>query len=233
MKYLTIFITCLVLNACSMKVEKTYQSSEGDLYVVKVENNHPVILHTFASNGHTRIVDKCVVFDDKNWECDNSLRMKNGIFYKFDELLQEASSGSTKSIREGGAHGLSMSNTQKEESQIINTNVIDINKSYKELRNEILSTGWNVYRRNNEIKDWDKYRPYPELDYCREDICQASFINNDKTKVREVIYGHCSPDGYSICSNKPRGFELPQKDIVISKSESDKNFLNIKFKIED
>ncbi len=134
MKYLTVFFTCLVLNACSMKVEKTYQSSEGDFYVVKVENNRPVILHTFASNGHTRIVDKCVVFDDKNWECDNSLRMKNGIFYKFDELLKEVSNGSTKSVRETGEHGLSkpnqsnsinQSNSDKDKISSIKKNGVD------------------------------------------------------------------------------------------------------------
>lgn len=139
----------------------------------------------------------------------------------------------SKAVVEGGSYGLSKSNPKKEDSQAIYINEINTNKSYKELRNEILSSGWSVYKRNNEIKDWYKHRPYPELDYCMEDVCQASFINNDNTKVRKVIFGYCSPDGYVVCSNKPRGFELPQKDIVISKSDSDKEFLRIKQRIED
>ena len=121
------------------------------------------------------------------------------------------------------------SNSAQSNSQLKNS--IDQNKSYKELRNEILSSGWKIYKRSNEIKGWNK--PYPELDFCSEDYCVASFISSDGGKVREVGFGYCSTDRYVQCPNKPNGFEIVEKDIVISKNESDSKFLKVKQRFED
>jgi uncharacterized protein len=100
------------------------------------------------------------------------------------------------------------------------------NKSYKELRTEILSSGWRVYERANKIQGWNN-KPYPELDFCYEDSCIGSFISFDSTQVREVGYEICSADRYYQCPNRPNGFEQVKRDVVISKSKSDKAFLMI------
>jgi len=105
-------------------------------------------------------------------------------------------------------------------------------KSYEVLRKEILASGWKIYTRNNNIKGWNN-KPYPELDFCNEDYCVASFISPDLTKVREVGFGFCSSDQYILCPDKPDGFQRVEKDLVISKSESDSNFLKIKSRFED
>jgi hypothetical protein len=111
-------------------------------------------------------------------------------------------------------------------SQTSKVNEPNPNKSYKELRKEILSSGWQVYKRNNRIQAWSK-KTYPELDYCDEDFCTASFISLDSSQVREVRYKICSVDRYYQCPNKPNGFEQVTKDILISKSKSDADFLKI------
>jgi hypothetical protein len=100
------------------------------------------------------------------------------------------------------------------------------NESYSELRKEILSSGWRVYERFNKIQDWYS-NPYPELDFCYEDYCIISFISSDSTQVRELGYKICSVDRYYQCPNRPNGFEQVERDIVISKSKSDKDFLMI------
>jgi len=107
------------------------------------------------------------------------------------------------------------------------------NESYRDYRNEILSSGWSIYNRDNEIKGWGKNRPYPELDYCQEDYCSASFISSDGKKIREVGFGYCSNDRYIQCPNKPNGFQIVLEDTIISKSESDNKFLRMKLKFED
>lgn len=107
------------------------------------------------------------------------------------------------------------------------------NESYRDYRNEILSSGWSIYKRDNEIKGWGKNRPYPELDYCQEDYCLASFISSDGKKIREVGFGYCSVDRYIQCPSKPNGFQIVQEDTIISKSESDNKFLRMKLKFED
>jgi hypothetical protein len=90
MKIIFALIAFLMLISCSMKVEKNYRDKRGVTYLLKIENHRPAILQTYASIGHSLIIDKCKVFDDKNWDCDNSgLRMKNGVFYNYDEILQE------------------------------------------------------------------------------------------------------------------------------------------------
>ena len=106
-------------------------------------------------------------------------------------------------------------------------NSIDPNKPYGQLRKEILASGkWQVYKRNNAITGWKK--PFPELDFCREDYCGASFISADGTKVREVDFSYCSADGYIRCPGKPNGFLKVDSDITVSKSKSDKEFLKYK-----
>ena len=112
-----------------------------------------------------------------------------------------------------------------------NNYTINPNKPYNELRNEILSSGWKVYKRTNEIKGWTN-KPYPEIDTCDEDYCIASFISSDGNKVREVGFGYCSTDRYIRCPNKLNGFEIVQRDVVISKSKSDSNFLENKRRAE-
>jgi hypothetical protein len=107
------------------------------------------------------------------------------------------------------------------------------NESYQHYRDEILSSGWSIYKRDNEIKGWGENRPYPELDYCQEDYCSASFIGSDGEKIREVGFGYCSVDRYIQCPNKPNGFQIVLRDTIISKSESDNKFLKMKFKFED
>ncbi len=115
-------------------------------------------------------------------------------------------------------------------SQLKNT--IDPNKSYSQLRKELLASGkWKIYKRANEIKGWNN-KPYPEIDTCDEDYCVASFISSDGTKVREVGFGYCSTDRYIQCPNRPNGFQIVQRDVVISKSQSDSNFLENKRRAE-
>jgi hypothetical protein len=115
----------------------------------------------------------------------------------------------------------------------VSNSFFDSSKSYRELRSEIISSEWLIYKRDNPIKGWDKNRPYPELDFCLEDYCEASFISVDGSKVRQIGFGYCSTDRYIQCPNKPNGFEVVKNDAVISKSESDNKFLKMKFKIED
>ena len=109
--------------------------------------------------------------------------------------------------------------TQKKSSRTI---IPD--KDYKDLREDILSSDWKIYKRKNEIKDWDN-KPYPEVDSCYEDICVASFISADKSKVREITFGFCSAEGHVRCPNKPTDFETVDDDRIKTKSESDADFL--------
>lgn len=111
-------------------------------------------------------------------------------------------------------------------------NSIDPNKSYSQLRKEILSSGkWKVYIRNNEFTGWKK--PFPELDFCDEDYCVASFISSEGNKVRKIGFGYCSSDRYIQCPGKPNGFQEVEKDITVSKSKSDKEFLEARRRFEN
>lgn len=96
-------------------------------------------------------------------------------------------------------------------------------KSYKEYRKTVMKEGWTPYIRTNKFKDWKP--PYPEVEFCYEDVCSASFIHSNGKDVRSISFGICSKDRYVQCPGKEDGFEMIEKDAVISKSESDKDFL--------
>lgn len=96
-------------------------------------------------------------------------------------------------------------------------------KSYKEYRKDVMNEGWKPYIRTNRFKDWTP--PYPEVEFCYEDVCTASFMNANGNNVRSITFGICSKDRYVQCEGKKDGFEIIEKDVVVSKSDSDQDFL--------
>ena len=98
-------------------------------------------------------------------------------------------------------------------------------KDYDSYRERILKEGWVPYVRPNQINGIDR-KNIPELQYCFEDGCISEFLNQaDPTKVRTVYFIYCSTDRYYQCPGQPNNFKNVEKDIVVSKNDSDKDFL--------
>jgi hypothetical protein len=99
--------------------------------------------------------------------------------------------------------------------------------AYLDYRKDVLQSTWIPYVRKNEIKGWS--RPYPEVQFCYEDVCTSHFRSStDKTMVRVINYGICRKDGFHNdlreCKNQPERFEFIFRDQVVVKQEADKNF---------
>jgi hypothetical protein len=99
-------------------------------------------------------------------------------------------------------------------------------KAYQDVRTKIIAEGWEPYiRKGTLIFDSKNPPPFPETQYCNEDVCTNEFINKSKSdKVRRVYYGICSKDRYFQCQDKPVGFLEVSEDDVILKSKSDQQF---------
>ncbi len=98
-------------------------------------------------------------------------------------------------------------------------------KPYGDYRSHVIGDEWQPYIRANRVKKW--VPPYPEVEFCYEDTCTASFINPTRDKVREISYSICSRDRYNQCPDKVDEFELVYGDRIISKKESDIKFLKL------
>jgi TM2 domain-containing membrane protein YozV len=124
------------------------------------------------------------------------------------------------------------SEAEKNSAQIQNQSSQTINsgKTYEVLRNDILSSGWEVYKRANEITEWDN-KPYPELDYCESYTCTASFIkSNDQQIVRKVVFEICTEENVN-CPNQREGNERIVSQSILSKDDSDAQFVQIKHEL--
>ena len=106
----------------------------------------------------------------------------------------------------------------------------EANHAYSKVRTAVLEAGWEPYIRASGISEW-KDSGYPESQFCIEDICTNQFINKAyPDKVRQIQYGRCGGISWAKC---PFYFMDSQyvdleMDSIISKSNADSNFENLK-----